>query len=233
MNIVAIDPSLSCTALVVNDKKYIYAKEELGISPKTSVMKKWFDVCDQLVEYRWIDAVSSVVHTESEVLKILRYDEITSIIVKDILCNINQSKQTIVGIEGYSYSSAVGPLIDLVTVSTLLRSKILNNITSNLRIFQPAELKLLAAKLTYAPIISGVKVKKETYRNNEGVAGGSFKKHEIYKALIENTTLDGDWIDMLKDKKNEIFEMSSVPKPLEDMNDAKILYEILNKQINI
>jgi len=227
MNIIAIDPSLTCSALVVNDKKFIYAKEDLGISDKTTKLKKWFELCSPFITYRWLTQTKSLIHSDSEILKLAEYDSITDKIIADIQANIHKDDKTIIGIEGYSYSSAAGPLIDLVTFSTLLRHKLYSKISTNIKVYQPASLKLEAAKLTYTPLKKGVKVIKLEYRNYDGISGGKFKKGEMLQALTDNAGLTDDWVEFLRFYKDMLLELNTVPKPMEDVNDAKLLYEIL------
>lgn len=242
MNYVAIDPSLSCTAMVVNDRKFVYTTAGVAHTKKGE-LKRWFQECeDQGVIIRvWDDLSHLENNSETELSKLYRYECITDAIITDILNNSNSPHYT-VGIEGYSHSSNAGPLIDLVTISTLLRSKLIKHvvnyvnyqdtgidtdtvIVSGLRILQPTEVKQRAAMLVYQPIQKGKKIE---YRNPDGVAGGSFKKPEIYKALLHNDNLKGDvWVDYLREQSEEILEMKSIPKPIEDINDAKTLYEIL------
>lgn len=162
-----------------------------------------------------------------EIQKLNHYNKITDSIIADILMNLEPNIPIIIGIEGYSYSSAAGPLIDLVCFGTLLRSK-LSKISSDITVYAPTTLKSFAAQLTYTPIKKG---KKFEYRNNDGVSGGKFTKHEMYKALTENPDLNCEWLKMLREYKDEIFESKSVPKPIEDMNDAKLMYEII-KNLN-
>ena len=100
----------------------------------------------------------------------------------------------------------------------------------DLQIIPPTSLKLEAAKLTYPPIEKGVKIKKYEWRNNEGVSGGGFTKIDMCKALLENNDLSCDWVTMLRDNKENILSLKNIPKPIEDMNDAKLLYEILLKK---
>lgn len=231
MNIVAIDPSLMCTALVVNDKKFIYAKEDYGHTKK-GALTKWFEICDPFITYRWTDYPAAKDHSTNEMLKHVAYDKLTDLIVQDILDTIDPLQPTKIGIEGYSYSSAAGPLIDLVTISTLLRNKLYKRVSPDLTIYQPTSLKLAACKLAYAPIQVGKKVIKYEYRNNEGVSGGSFKKPEIYKALIENPNLTCEWSCLLKEYASDCLSVKMIPKPIEDMNDAKTLYEIIKNSCN-
>lgn len=227
MNFVAIDPSLSCTAMVVNDKKFVYTTPTVATGKKGE-FKRWFEACDGLATIRVFDtSIKDKDHSESEFIKLKNYYNIASRIVEDIIDNLH-SGDTFIAIEGYSYSSAAGPLIDLVTLGTLLRYLILarvKNGTVSIEILQPTEVKQKAAALVYAPIKKGKKIE---YRNGDGVAGGSFKKPEIYKALIDNTKLISDpWVEFIREHSDEILDMKSIPKPIEDINDAKTLYEIL------
>jgi hypothetical protein len=225
MNIIAIDPSLNCTAMVVNDKKFIYAKEDYGIGKKGN-LTKWFEICDPYISYKWINQVLVDDHSEQEILKLINYNNITDMIINDIFANCEKD-DFIIGIEGYSYGSSAGPLIDLVTFGTLLRNKIYNKISHNIIVLPPATVKFEAARLTYLPVNPNSKNLK--YRNNEGISGGSFKKPEMYKALIENNNLNCSWVELLREHASDVLSMKSIPKPIEDINDAKLLYEALKK----
>ena len=105
-------------------------------------------------------------------------------------------------------------------MADLLHDGLLFNIVA------PSSLKKLSAQLTYPCIKKGSKLE---CRNNEGIAGGSFKKPDIYKALIENTELNCEWLDMLRNQSVDILSKTNIPKPIEDINDAKIMYEIVKK----
>lgn len=239
MNYIAIDPSLSCTAMVVNDKKFVYTTPTVAHTKKGE-LKRWFQECeDQGVSIRIFHEVSDgLSHSDTELEKLDIYRSIVAHIIQDIVFSIGNKDDIIVGIEGYSHSSSVGPLIDLVTFSTLLRSKLTVDFGLEffkkmgildkqpiVKIYQPTEVKRFAAMLSYAPIQKG---KKTEYRNTKGVAGGSFKKPEIYQALLDNPSLTTDnWVTFLREHSEEILDMKSIPKPIEDINDAKTLYEII------
>lgn len=234
MNYVAIDPSLSCTAMVVNGKKFVYTTPTVAHTKKGE-LKGWFKDCeDYATIHIFDDTPTNLPHGELEIWKLEHYDAIACQIIQDMVMNCDYATPLTVAVEGYSYSSAAGPLIDLVTLSTILRKMIyitlIHDINGdpmcpNLQIFQPTEVKQRAAALVYPPIKKGKKVE---YRNADGVAGGSFKKHEIYKALLDNTTLYNDpWVEFIRGHWDEVSEMKSVPKPIEDINDAYTLYQII------
>lgn len=227
MNIIAIDPSLKCTAMVVNDKKFAYVNHSTMYTKKNK-MVEWFASVEKLLTYRPHQEIPKLEHSELELFKLGHYADIVSAIIADILDNIDITLPTKIGIEGYSYSSAAGPLIDLVTFSTLLRTDLLSHIpNSTLEIYPPTTLKLKAAQLTYPATPKNKKGTVLEWRNNEGVSGGSFKKHDIYKSLIDNSSITCEWVGMLRDKSKLILNSKNIPKPIEDINDAKILYEII------
>ncbi len=221
--------------MVVNDKKFVYASESLALTKKLEY-KTWFQSVDSYVTIRTYPEIVKGSYSETEVNKLLRYMQIANDIVTDVMANLDQQSQDgFVGIEGYSYSSAAGPLIDLVTLSTLIRLNIFFSfgVLVEHRVFQPTEVKAFAAKLTYPAIPKNKAGTKVEYRNNEGIAGGSFKKPEIYKALLENPALVGDpWVEYLRDNADEALSLKNVPKPIEDVNDAKILYEIIKNNVH-
>lgn len=223
-NTITIDPSLSCTALVVNGEKFVFANRDL-VYTETKTLKKWFSLCAQHVNYEIIDYDFNNNYSENEIYKLSMYESIVERIHDRALELVNPKLPIHVYMEGYSYSSTAGPLIDLVTFSTLLR-RIMNKTADLVQIISPSSLKLSAAKLTYSPIITGKKVLKYTYKNLEGIAGGSFKKPQMLQALIENPNLTCDWVNFLRTNKEELLSLKNIPKPIEDVNDAFLMYTI-------
>lgn len=228
MNIITIDPSLNNTAVVINGNIFCFTNQDLMYS-KTRKLTKWFELASPFVTYFPLMYQGTEDYSTNEILKLHTYNDITNSIVDVIMENINAKFDMNVYIEGYSYSSAAGPIIDLVTFSTLLRNKLLTH-TENITIISPTSLKLEAAKLTYPPIRKGKKVIKYEYRNNKGVAGGKFTKFEMYHALIENNNLQGEWVNFLRAYKKEITANKIIAKPLEDINDAELMYRIYENQ---
>lgn len=235
-NIVAIDPSLISTGLIISNgesfKIFNYCREN-DASGKTG-MKKWFKMAEPFIEYRYISYREFSDYSEGELIKLKDYDIITDIIIDDILENINLDNETIVGIEGYSFSSTAGDIIDLVTFSSLLRKKLFDRISEDIIVLSPSTLKLESCKLTYKPIekvIGGKNPRTEyIYKNNWGISGGSFKKPDMFKAIVENEDLVDFWASHCKLVKDEILGVKNLPKPYEDCNDAYLIYKILEKE---
>lgn len=219
MNIIGIDPSLTSTGVCINGKHFFNYVKESYIYNKSG-MTKWYSICEEKIKYRILDNIIQEKFNDKEIEKLLVYEKITNLISKDIYDNIEEGDIHIF-IEGYSYSNNYGPLIDLVTLGTLLRIKLLN-ISNNINILPPSTLKLEAAKMTY----EGIKEKsKIVYRNKEGVSGGAFKKHDMYKAIIENEHRDS-WVDFLIELREDVFSSKKIQKPIEDVNDAYLLYRV-------
>jgi len=235
-NIVALDPSLISTALVVSSeetfKMYNYCRESSAFG-KTGI-KKWFKLAEQFVTYKFITYREFTDYSEGELTKLKDYDKITDDIISDILSNIDTSKPTKIGIEGYSFSSTAGDIIDLVTFSTLLRKKLFDQISEDIIVLSPSTLKLESCKLTYPPIIkeSGKKkiTIKEEYRNKIGISGGKFTKTEMFLAIVENEVWEDYWTKHCKLSKTDVLGIAKIPKPYEDVNDAFLIYKYLEKQ---
>lgn len=224
-NIVTIDPSLTCTAVTCNGNVSVFAKNEL-IYTKSGKQNKWFTLSEEHgVEIVPTDLSYKSIknYSKLEIEKLRAYKSIVKNVLEAIDKNSNMG-YTLFIIEGYSYSSGVGPIIDLVTFGTLLRNT-LNDIGS-IVILSPSTIKKEAAKLTYQPIKKG---KKLEYRNKDGVSGGSFSKTDILKCLVECDTISHDWIDFLKIRLDELTSLRTIHKPIEDINDSLICYFIVEK----
>lgn len=235
MNIVAIDPSLISTALIVSSgdtfKIYNYCRESKVYGKKG--ITKWFKSAEEFVEYKFIEYREFEDYSEGELTKLKDYDKITDQIIDDILSNIDPTKETKVGIEGYNFGAQVGDLIDLVTFSTLLRKKLFDLVSKDIWVMSPSTLKLESCKLTYEPIRTEIGKKvvkiKEEYRNKIGIPGGKFTKNDMALAIIENDNLDDYWSKHCKSIKEDLMSLSTIQKPYEDVNDSYLIYQILNK----
>jgi hypothetical protein len=231
-NIIAIDPSLISTALVVSSgdtfKIYNYCRESKAFGKKG--ITKWFGLAEEFITYKFIEYREYKDYSEGELVKLKDYDKISDTIITDILENIDPSKPTKIGIEGYSFSSAAGDIIDLVTFSTILRKKLFDKISEDIFVLSPSTLKLESCKLTYAPINIGIKKEKLIYKNKIGISGGSFTKTDMFLSIVDNDCLDDYWAKHCKFIKTDILEPKQIQKPYEDVNDAYLIYMVLKKE---
>ncbi len=232
MNFIGIDPSLISTAVVVNGKILNYCRESKVMLK--SGMSKWFKSAEQYCTYRFITYREFENYSDGELTKLKDYDNITEMIIEDILANINPDEESKIGIEGYNFGATVGDLIDLVTFSTLLRKKLFDRVSEDIIVMSPSTLKLEACKLTYDPIVKevGKKVKRieYEYRNKLGISGGKFTKRDMALAIIENEKIEDPWFKYLKSIKKELLEVKDIQKPHEDVNDAVLIYHILKSE---
>jgi hypothetical protein len=231
-NIIAIDPSLISTALVVSSgdtfKIYNYCRESKAFGKKG--ITKWFGFAEEFITYKFIEYREYKDYSEGELVKLKDYDKISDAIISDILENIDPNKPTKIGIEGYSFSSSNGDIIDLVTFSTILRKKLFDKISEDIFVLSPSTLKLESCKLTYPPINIGIKKEKWIYKNKIGISGGSFTKSDMLLAIVDNDCLDDYWAKHCKFIKTDILEPKQIQKPYEDVNDAYLIYMVLKKE---
>lgn len=229
-DVVAIDPSTACTGICINGSVSCVVNEDYALTKKGD-FTKWFEIASKVASiktyYTPYDKTKNTSFSKSEVQKLKKYDLISDIILDHIKATLPNFTQAVCLIEGYSYNSQVGNLIDLVTYSTLLRQKLLKN-GMTLKIVPPAELKLLAAKFTYPSIDVGKKKPKLEWRNHDGIAAGKFNKHDMYKAICDNQNLSDNWYKLLKEHFIEQISSKSISKPFDDINDSYLLYHSFN-----
>lgn len=227
INIVTIDPSLVSTAITVNGLPISVVSGNVALTKKGE-FKNWFERSSEACDIITIDTSykNEKNYAQLEINKLETFQKTTNLIRKTVDTLAIPGYNTLCLIEGYSYSSASGPLIDLVTFGTLLRKQFFSRTDTELVVLAPSTVKRLAAKLTYPPIQKGKKIE---YRNNQGVAGGSFKKPDIYKVLTENDYIGGDWVHFLRDVEDDVFALKTIPKPIEDINDSVVMYHIAER----
>lgn len=225
-NVIAIDPSTTCTGICINGAVSCVVSNEQSRTKKEE-FTKWFEIANDVATIHTYDSPTKPKKGSSfnvtEVSKLIKYDFITDKIISIISDKSSNLTNSICLIEGYSYNSAAGNLIDLVTFSTLIKHKLIRS-GSVLTIVPPAELKMCAAKLAYEPIDVGKKKSKLIWRNKENIAAGRFTKHEMYKAICENNDMKDDWAKLLRNYQSDQINARSISKPLDDINDSYILY---------
>lgn len=210
MIIIGIDPSLNSTGISIYKNGIFTVYNYTNNSPKY----KWIKEVENCVDFKfheYNDETESF--SESETEKIRVYDIVTDKIFNDI--KEISTEPTEVFIEGYSYSSAQGRLIDLVTFSTLLRIKLVKH-GINLNVIPPSTLKKTIAEQVY-PID-----KKGIARDENLKAGGSFDKKDMMKCLVK-LDVNCDYIDYLKTNKDILLKPKSLAKPFDDCNDSILL----------
>lgn len=211
---VGIDASLTSTAIS-------YYFDDTGEWLHKSYMKnfkmsKWPKRVNSCVDFTSYSLLDSDDYATSEASKLLAASSITDQMTLDL--RHYEDDYSIYGcIEGYSFASAAGHLIDLVTMGTLIRYKFGLICKAPLYVMSPTQLKKFAAEDTYPK----PEKKREPYRNNHGIPGGKFQKHQMMQAILENSSLDGlDFTRACRTHWTEISEAKSIKAPLPDIVDS-------------
>jgi len=222
MYIIGIDPSLSSTAIAI----YKDGEYKLFNYNNKKANNTWFKQTNDLIDYTHHEYVIGNNFSESEVEKLRIYDEVTDNVVDNIKYIVGQEGAKIY-MEGYSYSSK-GKIIDLVAFSTLIRYKLSKLPKTDLFIVPPSSLKKYVGEMVYD------KDKKGIYRNDEGKAAGSFDKKDMMVALL-NLDIESPYMDYLNNKRDDLLNPKSIPKPFDDVNDSLILayYGLISNNIDI
>ena len=216
MNYIGIDISLNSTA--------VYIESKLGNKILSFTNKKDNNIYIKELErygvkfYHHNRPVSKD-YSENEILKLRHYNMLSDLLISEIINNIDKDEKTYCQIEGYSFSKNTSSILDIVSYSTLIRSLLIKSIKDiDITIISPSSLKLETCKLVYKPIDVGVRKPKYEYKNNQGISGGSFKKPQMFRAMI-----DGDIkcpiSDMLLSYK-ELMDRDKIPNPIEDIIDS-------------
>jgi len=219
MNYIGIDTSLSSTGVYIKtqngDFYYNYKN-----SPKLS---KWHKTLSYMT-YKDYSIPEIDNYSDLEIVKLIKYNEITDMIVNDILTHC-KPEECIILTEGYSYSSSnTSSLIDLIGYATLLRTKLLKYSFNDFIIKSPSTLKMETCKYTYKPIEKSIGGKNPRieyiYKSDIGIPGGRFHKPDMLKAIFDNVNIDIQLKTSLSYHKEELLKMKAIPKPIDDIVDA-------------
>ena len=233
-NVIGIDPSLLSTAMCIStpdgDKLFSFYKDK-KFGKWEKIAESY--ICMHLTTFKEYKSMS---YSEEQIQKHLDYEKIVDRIVDVILDNIDDSLETYINVEGYSYSSNAGPLIDLVTFSTLLRDSLIKHVTENITITAPGELKKGCAMLVYDKGPDKMYRNNQIQENGKGLAGGSFKKPQMALAMIDyygktGKKINANIYDFLTSYKDEVFSMSGFPKPFDDIIDSIWLCELMKSKV--
>ena len=184
------------------------------------------DVIDyEFINYTYKDIEN---YTENEIMKLREYDYITDLIFKKIDGNVNRKEKTMIAIEGYNMGlKNTNSIIDIVSFSTLLRMKLLNLINlEKMIILSPMTIKSKTAELVYGYELSPRAKNKVINKNNDGIAGGSFDKRDMMKALIDMKGTDKLSMSLNRHKE-DLLKLKRLPKPWDDVIDSFFIMKTL------
>lgn len=209
MKIVGIDPSLSSTAVCILDGQ----KEEFHCFMSASKSTKWMKAMEVIARMHQVQYKTVKDYSDSEVQKLRDYERVANGIVDSL--GIGEDDRVI--IEGYA-QRASGQIVDLVMFSTFIRKRVLD-LGARLTVVAPMTLKKSWAELIYPKDKKGVARNYEIQKNGLGIAGGSFKKHQMMLGLYEMSD-DSRFRDCMLIHREEIMPLASIPSPMNDLVDA-------------
>lgn len=224
MNIqkVGLDLSLNSSAMTIKTKDNI----KLFNYTATKEEYKWIKYVKDYINFRFIEYENFEDYSTLEIYKLKKYNEVTDLIIKDMLENLNLNEEIQVNIEGYSFSSNAGnSILDIVAYSTMLRLKIYEKITKNINIFSPKTVKVQTCLKIYGYLPPPIGKKGQPLKdpkitcNKEGVKGGDWDKQEMYKAIIDGN-IKNPLYAYLVENKDVLLEMKKIPKPFDDVIDS-------------
>jgi hypothetical protein len=211
---IGIDASLNSTAVCIElsdgTEFYLsfYTKEKAD---------KWMKLITGPVKFHFTQYtdVKAYEYSWSECTKQLDYEKVASNILDEVAaCLSKPLSDAQIGMEGYSYSSSAGPLIDLVTFGSKIRLKMLEQ-GSDLTLYAPMTMKTETCREVYGVDSKGIP------RNDIGLAGGKFTKHEMLEAFYQyKRAKKNPLYNVLLPFRSEIRSLKAVPKPIDDLIDA-------------
>lgn len=221
-NYIGCDLSLSSTAITIesNNKTTILCYNQINPT------NKWIKALGNNITSTEINRRKSDEYSTSEIYLLEDSDITTTKIVSDIICNIDTLLPTKICIEGYSYSSDVGRIIDIVTFSTLFRYKISTQIPnlSSIKILSPKTVKTTCCKIVYGYTLTK-RGKEIINKNPNGMAGGNFTKFEMLD-MIHDSKIIHPLNEFINNNYTDIRAMANIPKPIDDIIDSIFIKEI-------
>jgi len=242
MNIVGIDISKNSTGISIMRNEEIILFNFTTTKKSYVWIKKVLDNIDfEFINYTHDDVIN---YSEREIIKLREFDKVSDIIFNKVLGNIDKTQNTYIGIEGYNYGlKNTNSIIDIVTLSTLIRKKLYDGIPNlqQILILSPKSIKSSVAKIVYGETTTekinkkGVKKTKTVINQNlNSITGGNFDKKDMLKAIID-LNQDDKLTKILNEHKGELLEMKNIPKPFDDICDSywilKVLYNIILKSL--
>jgi len=234
MNFIGLDISKISTAMAIENSN---GENHLFNYTTKEPNYLWVKRTNEVINFRYYNYATCESYSESEIEKLTQFVAIANDIIKDIKNTITDNYPVYIMLEGYSYGSNVGPLIDLVGIGTIIRGKLLEHVPNIklIEVIAPLSLKTQTAEYVYGyeMVEKGkrvVRLTKVVNTNEDGVPGKSFSKHDMFKALMD-AKLEVPVLEFYDIYKDDLLKMKSLPKPFDDINDAIFCKDIVKNNI--
>lgn len=229
-NIIALDTSKTSTGMTI-------------ISNKGRFL---INFTTKKLNYKWIKAFSSEIecinfnynkdndYSINEYNNMHTYSDISNAVLEKCLEYIDHKENTYIVMEGYSFSSKTNSIFNLIEIGQSIRIKLFERIPNlkDYKIIAPTSVKQYVCEMVYgySEVIKNKGRKNERTvlelnRNRRGLAGGSFKKVDMYNALLDSEE-KSTFSDLLLKHKSDMCGAKDVKKPVEDIIDSLWLANI-------
>lgn len=229
---VGIDISKISTALCIErnsiTKLYSYTT--------TKPNNIWVSDTSDFINYRFIsyEYQNETDYSKKEMHKLDEFESVSDMILNDIFDNIRLLETIVIGIEGFSFNSNAGPIIDLVELSTLIKHKLKTKLQGikEIRIISPLTLKTKTCEMVYGETIiqKGKRKIKDVkiIQNPDGKLGKNFDKKDMFISYIESD-INMDFKMHLKDNREVFLKNKELPKPIDDVIDSLFIKEVIKR----
>lgn len=213
---VTIDFSLNSPGICIytEDNKYNfigYLKPKTG-TKKEQRMQEELNMLDGVQMSYQPDWTNNEAYSKSEMIKVQRHMKTADDIINFIIGVTNSKEQYVIAFEGSSYGSSAGTnnIIDMAAGAAILKMELMSR------------LEVLDI-LTVAP---------STIKKHAGK--GNMKKDQLWLKFLENVLNDSSLenSELHKYCKDNIGEVTRVPKPLDDLVDAYFLNHLARTLFN-
>lgn len=189
MTTISLDISLNSTGVtILKDKQFTHYLFTCQPTKIKGVNIIYF-------QYKYKDIST---YSLREQQKLNDYNDISAKIINTIFKYI-EDDDTVINIEGFSYSSKTSSIIDIISLSTLIKSSLI----------------ALKQPNTVMNIISPTSNKKKT-------GSGKATKKDVLLYLL-NLELDSPFLEYIKQNKEQIFKNKTLPNGVSDISDSILL----------
>lgn len=225
---VGIDISPTSTAIYIKngvEKIYSFSTQKPD--------NKYVKMLEEVVTFEFIEYPKKTNYSESEIEKAKIYYSIARKI-GNLLTNYYTNGKIDLIIEGHSYSSQAGHIIDVATLTGMIKAKIFELLpTADIYLVSPVSLKIAVAETVYGSmtVMEGKRVlkpKKHIKTNHLNTPPNKYQKTDMLLAVhdYKQSSVIKEFVDKNYDN---IGKLKSVPKPIDDIVDAYWLMETFKK----
>lgn len=231
MIVIGIDISPTSTAVFINGT----TQHLLNYSTQKP-NNKYIKLLENFVQFYFIEYNKTEKYSEKEILKAKVYYDISNQITNSLQSMLPNNADLHFVIEGHSYSSQAGHIIDVATITGMIKSNLFRFFPSaTLHLISPISLKLMVAELVYGCTIIEVgrrviRQEKRINTNHLNTPPNKYQKTDMIMALHDyKCNIPAIFDQFMIENYGMLSKLKSLPKPIDDLVDAFWLSETFKK----